>query len=86
MRKYGGSKKVRFIADITNQDIYVWDAHMAIHNEMERFIQQQGDNLGYRLIEDEGNIEGNKIDCGNVFKDRIENREDYRWMGKYFKI
>lgn len=90
MRKYGSNAKVRFIADINNQDIYVWDAHMAIHDEIERFIQQQGDNLGYRKLEDEGILHGNKIDCEHslfsISKMIDDKPEDYGWMRKYFKV
>jgi hypothetical protein len=72
---------VRFIIDLKNRDVYIWDANMATHASIEAYLYRH-DSLGERTIQDMGKIWNNKIDCPNI----ATLIKQYVWCRKYFQV
>ena len=65
--RIGGNSNltVRFIVDLNNRNIYIWDATMELHQNMENYLRRH-DNLSPVVAYDSGTIVNNKIDCPNM--------------------
>jgi hypothetical protein len=99
MRKLGD--KIRFIADPSNHKVYVWDARLALHHDIERKIGNF-DNLDYKILSGEADWKQpayhiNQASHIQTIVDNPRENVDYMepaaqllddnwgWLDKYFK-
>ena len=76
---------IRFIIDLNNRNIYIWDATMELHQNMENYLRRH-DNLSPVVAYETAAIINNKIDCPEMVVFIRKRSPVLDWVKPYFVV